>query len=123
MKPTLTSPQTFTIAATKTGSAVTPVDLGKNCKIILISCADCQYIPASTSLTAKVGYGAGATVADLYEQDNPSAQWSQGDLPTTGTLAFVLTHAVGARRLQLILSNASTGGSTVFTVTGMDEGI
>jgi hypothetical protein len=116
-------PQTFTIVDTADGSLVTPIDLGGNYKIILVTCADCQYIAASTNLTARVGYGAADGPFDLYEQDDPSSQWSKGALPTSGTLAFVLTHAAGIRRLGFTLSNASSGGSTVFTVKGLDEGI
>jgi hypothetical protein len=117
------SPQTFTIAAGANGSAVTAVDLGKPFKFILITCADCQYIPATTNLSAQVGYDENDGPFALYEQDDPATQWSIGSLPTNGTLAFVLTHAAGARRLRLVMSNNSNGGATAFVVRGLDGGL
>jgi hypothetical protein len=115
-------PETFTIADAADGSAVAAVDLAFNYKLVVVKCEDCQYIQASTNLTALVGYEALDTLSDLYEQDDPGTQWSKGSLPTTGTLAFVMTHAIGVRRLRLVLSNASSGGATVFKVYGLDEG-
>ena len=123
MEHVVSVPQTFTIANGADGSAVAAVDLGASYKIILIQCTDCSNVAASTNLTALVGYTAADTLSDLYEQDDPSTQWSKGDLPTTGTLAFILTHATGARRLRLVLSNNASGGSVVFTVYGLDKGV
>ena len=113
--------KTFTIGNSADGSAVTPVDIDlDNAKALVITCEDCQYIQASTSLSAQVGYDESDTMCALYELDDPSTAWSKGSLPTSGTLAFVLTHAFGARRLRLILSNAASGGSVVFKVIGID---
>ncbi len=119
---TTKGPKTFTIADGADGSAVTPVDLEAGCKLIAITCADCQYVTAATNITAQVGFGASDGPFALYEQDDPGIEWSKGALPTTGTLAFLLTHATGARRLRLILSNNADGGAVVFSVWGLDEG-
>lgn len=114
---TVSDTQTFTISSGNTGAAVTPVDLGRNYKLIIIECANCTGIASSTSLSAQVGMG--DSVYDLYEQDTPGTLWEQGDLPTSGTLHFVLTHAVGAKLLRLILSNNTTSNVS-FLITGFD---
>ena len=111
--------KTFTIAAGATGAAVAAVDLGANFDLIWVTCGDCSHIQAATSLTAQVAIAEGATVAALYEQDDPSTAWSNGALPTSGTLAFVLTHAAGARYVRLVLSAAASGGTVVFSIVGL----
>lgn len=113
---------TFTIPNGANGSGVTAVDLAGNYKVIVVKCADCQYIAATTGLTAKIGYTGADTVCDLYEQNDPSTKWSKANLPTSGTLAFHLAHATGARRVQLILSNSASGGDVVFEIQGLDRG-
>lgn len=113
----VSDPVSFTIPSGATGSVVAAADLGRNYKLIIIECADCGGIAASTSLSAQVGMV--SSVYDLYEQDAPGTLWSQGDLPETGTLHFVLTHAVGARMIRLILSNNTTAAVT-FIITGLD---
>lgn len=122
-KPTfyLSQPTTFTIPSGASGAAVTPADLYHNCKLIVISCADCSGVAASTSLTVQTGFGASDTMCTLYEQDTPSLVWTSGNLPTSGTMRFALTHAIGARRVRLILSNNTTT-NTVFTIYGVDVG-
>lgn len=110
---------TFTIADGADGSAVDPVDLSTNYLYCLIKCEDCQYIAASTSLTALVGYDDSDTMSVLYELNDPGTQWSKGDLPTSGTLAFAMTNALGAQRIRFVLSNAASGGSVVFKVYGI----
>lgn len=114
--------ETFTIPNAADGSAVAAVDLGGNFKGVLIKCEDCQYIAATTTVGAKVGYTGSDTLSDLYEQDDPGTIYAGGNLPTTGTLAFVLTHAFGVRRIQLILSNNASGGPVVFKIQGLDKG-
>lgn len=114
--------QAFTIANGADGSLVDPVNLGGNFKTIVITCEDASNIPATTGLTALVGYEQADTLADLYEANDPTTKWSKANLPTTGTLAFVLRHAEGARRIRLVMSNNATGGSVVFKVRGFDKG-
>ena len=107
---------TYTILSTATTAAA--LDLGTNYTVIGIQCADCSNIQAATSMTAKVAFDAGSVVHDLYEQDAPATQWSQGSLPATGTLAFILTHTFGVRKISLILSKAASGGDVVFKIYG-----
>ena len=111
-------PLTFTIGDAADGSAVAPVDFERPTQGMLIVCEDCSNIAASSSLTAQVVYDGGDTECDLYEISDPTTQWSQTDLPTTGTLAFYLEHPAGAQQLRLILGNAADGGSVVFKVYG-----
>lgn len=117
----MSSQGTFTIPSGQNGSAETPVDLGANYKAILIRCENCQYIPASTTMRLQAGEGASDTMCNVYPADDPSSQWVSGDLPTSGTLRLVSTNAFGARRIRVILSNNSTGGSTVFYIYGIEK--
>lgn len=118
--------QTFTIANGADGSAVDAVSIGGspggNYKAVLITCTDCSNIAASTSLTALFDPTGNGTLVDLYEVNDPSTQWSKGDLPTSGTLGFVLTHAFGLWRLRLVLSQNASGGNVVFNIYGIDGG-
>lgn len=114
-------PKVFTIASGADGSAVTPVDLGHPYKVIVVTCEDCQYIPAATTLGAEVGYEGDDGPFSLFQEDG-SAVWASGNLPTSGKVALVIGPAKGARRVRLILGNNSTGGPTVFKVRGMDQG-
>ena len=114
---------TFSIANTKTGSLLDPVNLGRPYKTLLIECYDCDNIAAATNLTAEVGVDSGSTMGLLYEQDDPSTLWSKGALPTTAvTMAFALTHAFGMQRIRFILTNAASGGTVVLKITGIDQG-
>lgn len=115
--------QTFTIPASADGSGVDAIDLERNYAFIVVKCEDCSNIPSSTSLSFEVGYDNSDTLCDLYEQDDPSTIYSKGDLPTSGTLAFLLNHAAGAQRLRPVLSNNASGGSVVFKVYGWDGGV
>ena len=115
----ISAEQTFTIGNGADGSAVAAADLGAPYKFIQIRCEDCQFIPVVTSLEAEVDPGAAGTLCNLYELDDPSTEWTQTDLPSAGTLAFVLTHSMGMRRIRLIMGNNSTGGSTVFKIIGL----
>ena len=109
--------QTFTIGSGADGSAVDPVDLGAAYDLIWVRCEDCSGIDASTNLSALVKHASGDTLCDLYEQDDPSTQWSAGAIPATGTMAFLLSHAAGIRYLRLVLSNVSTA-DVVFGIKG-----
>ena len=115
----LSGEKTFTIANAADGSLVTPVDLGTPFKVIGIVCEDCSNIAAASNLADQVAMDGGSTYSDLYEENDPSTIWSKGTLPVTGTLAFVLTHAFGARQIRLILSN-NTDGEVVFSIFGLD---
>jgi len=107
------TPTKFVIPSGEDGSDVNLADLGGNYDLVMITCADC---------TAQVGYLEDDGPFDLYEQDDPSTQWSKGSLPTSGTLAFLLTHATGVRRIRLVLSNNATA-DVEFTITGCHRSV
>lgn len=111
--------KTFTIANGADGSAVDPVDLERNYAFIVVRCTDAQYIAASTTLGAEVGYADADAMTDLWKQDG-EAIWASGTLPETGTFAFTIIPAFGAQRLRLKLSNNASGGAVVFEVYGFD---
>lgn len=113
---------TYTIAENTDGTGNTTLNLGANYKVIGIQCEDCSNIPAQTNMSAQVAFDANSAIHDLYEQDDPATEWSQGALPTTGTLAFILTHAFGTRKIRLILSNMASGGDVVFKIFGFHSG-
>jgi len=115
----ISAEQTFTIGNGADGSAVNAADLGAPYKFIQIRCEDCQFIPAVTGVVAWVDPAAAGTLCRVYELDDPATQWSVSPLPVAGTLAFVLTHSMGMRRIRLVLSANSTGGSTVFKIIGL----
>ena len=112
--------QTITVGLTGSGSP--EVDLGANFMVLGVICENCQFIPQSTALSAQIAFDPNGALCNLYEQDDPGTIWSQGDLPTTGTLAFILTHAFGARKIRFVLSNAATGGSVVLKIFGFHSG-
>lgn len=109
----------ITVASTATASAV--VDLGRNYALIWVTCDDCQFIPAATTMTAEIGLTAADTVKRVFFPDAPATRWVTGVLPTTAvTWGFLFTEASGARRIKLTLSNAATGGDVDFEVMGLD---
>ena len=119
MQEFISAEQTFTITNGNDGSAVAASDLGAPYKFIQIRCEDCQFVPAVTGVVAWVDPAAAGTLCRVYELDDPATQWSVSPLPVAGTLAFVLTQSMGMRRIRLVLSANSTGGSTVFKIIGL----
>lgn len=118
----LTSQGTFTIGSGADGSAVTPVDLGANYKVLIIRCEDCDNIQASTTISLQVGEGASDTVCDVYEVDDAGTKWESGNMPTTAvTWRLVVTQAFAARRVRIIMSNTASGGDVVFYIAGSDR--
>jgi hypothetical protein len=117
----LTSPRDFVIPNGETGAAVAPIVLDANCRVLGIVITDCAGVAAATSLSAQIAFDnePSMPVCDLYEQDDPSTQWSKGSIPATGTLAFILTHAFRVRRVRFILSVVSTAEVRI-KVYGLD---
>lgn len=113
----------FTIGNGATGALVAAVDLGRNYAYLLVKCENCQYIPSTTTLKANVGYADDDALSALKERDDPGTEWVSGNLPTSGSLAFALVHALGAQRIQFVLSKAASGGAVVFDVYGILAGI
>lgn len=113
--------QTITIPSGATGSGLY-ADLGRNYAYIIIRCTDCGNIAASSAMTALVAYDENETMCAVYERDDPSTVWSKGDLPTSGTLCFMLVHAFGAQFISLVLDTA-TDGQVVFELYGIAESV
>jgi hypothetical protein len=107
----LCAPRDFVIPSGETGANVDPIVLDANCRVLGIAIFDCSEIAAASNLSAQVAFDneASTTMCDLYEQDDPGTQWSQGALPVTGTCAFILTHAFRIRQIRFILSVVTTG--------------
>ena len=114
--------QIFSIPNGATGANVAPVDFGRNYAYAVIKCTDAQYIQATTTLGAQVGYDADDALVDLYERDTPGTKWA-GNLPTSGTFGFMLLHAFGVQRIRLVLSKAASGGAVPFEVYGIAESV
>lgn len=113
---------TFTIPTGGTGSTIERIDFGRPYAFYVIRIEDCSRIAATTTMRAQ-----GATndypqqaLCDLYELNSPATRWVSGNLPTSGTLMFALTHAFGCRYLKFILSNAASGGDVVLKIRGFD---
>jgi hypothetical protein len=113
--------QTFTIPGGANGAAVAAVDLARNYSFIVIACNDAAGIPASTTLSAQVADDDSGALNPLYMQDG-SAIWHSGTLPTSGGFRFLLSHAFGAQRLRLILSNNASASVTLH-VYGFDGAV
>jgi hypothetical protein len=117
----LAAPRDFVIPNGADGSAVDPIVLDANCRVLGIAIFDCAGVQAGTNLTAQVAFDneASTTMCDLYEQDDPGTQWSPGAIPATGSCIFILTHTFRARRIRFILSQVSTAEVRI-KVYGLD---
>ncbi len=120
----LVASKTFTIATGADGSAVTAVDLERNCAGIVIRCTDCEFIDAATTMTLLVGMTLDDTLVDLHYVANPGTVWVSGVLPDVAgeTFHFMITDAAFVRRVRIVLLNVVTGsGDQVdFEVWGFD---
>lgn len=110
--------QTFTIPSGADGSAVAAIDFGRGYAAFVVKCEDCAGLPDAATLKALVGYDGADTLCDLYTSNDPGLQWIK-DTPTSGTLAFLLSHAFGAQRLRFVAS-AVTTQDVVIKVYGLD---
>jgi len=113
---------TYTIPNGNNGGNLGAVDLGRNYLYIVITCADMTGIAATTNMTAEVAYDPDDATATLYERDLPQTQWSKGNLPTSGSFAFCLVHALGAQKIKLLLSQ-NTDAEVVFRIYGIGTSI
>lgn len=118
----VSGPQTFTITDGNDGSAVAAIDFGRNVAYVLISCADAQYIQGSTTLELQVAYGDDDALVTLKQRDSVDAYTTE-NLPTANGFGFACIQALGAQRVRLVLSQATSGGSAVFKVWGIVQGI
>ena len=104
------------------GSTNLEIDFGANFKVIGVICEDCQFIQAATDISAQIAFEPNGPLCDLYEQDDPSTEWSRGAIPATGTMAFILTHAFGVRKIRFVLSNPASGGIVPLRVFAFHSG-
>ena len=86
-----------------------------------IHCDDSGDINPLAMMSARVATNPGETVQDLYEINEPGAQWLGGPVSPNG-FHFVLEMAIGVRYLQLVLDQVVTDDVTM-TVTAMDKAI
>lgn len=110
--------QVFTIPTGSTGMGVTPADLGGQYELVRVFSSMATYFPANTYMMAYVGHDSTYAMSYLYEKDDPGTLWSGGPLPTSGSFDFLLAHAMGCRRVQIVLSQAATGPLPVY-IKGM----
>ena len=104
--------KTFTIGSGATGSAVTPIDLGRPYAFIVVSCDLATGIAAATTMTAQAAADSTGTVKPVYQQ-NMLAVWTSGTLPTSGGFRFVLPAAAFSQQLRFVLSQNSTGAVAI----------
>lgn len=95
------------------------IDLKANYAWIRVCCDDCSGVQASTVLTALVANDAASQLNTLWQQ-NGSAAWESGNLPTSGGFDFMLAQANGIRRIRFILSNAASQADVILYVYGYD---
>lgn len=110
----------FTIGNGATGADVFRVDLGRPYGFHVIRIEDCTGFQANTTISAKVANDdtPAQLMATLHEANEPNIIWSK-DVPTTGAIQFVLTHAFGARYISFLL-NQNTDGIVNIDVYGYD---
>lgn len=108
---------TFTIGNGADGSAVAPVDLGRQYAFIVIRCEDVSNAASpSDTLAIKVSVGEGDPVLAVKD-DN-------GAVTHLMDTEFHRPLFVGvARRVQLVLSANASGGSVVIEVYGIDAAV
>lgn len=109
------NPQTYTILSGQTSSE--RVDLGRPYAFIIITCENMGGI-ASGNLFLNVSPEESIPLHRVYEQNSATA-WNSGTLPTSGTYYALITHAFGARFVQIVLSTAADADIT-FRVWGYD---
>jgi len=109
------NPQTYTILSGQTSSE--RVDLGRPYAFIIITCENMGGI-ASGNLFLNVLPEESIPLHRVYEQNSATA-WNSGTLPTSGTYYTLITHAFGARFVQIVLSVAADADIT-FKVWGYD---
>jgi hypothetical protein len=118
---TIDKPMDFNIPSGEDGTGTTPVTLNAPMEIVGILCIGAAGIPGGTNMSAQIAWDSEAStpMADLYEENDPGTQWSQGNLPTSGAFAFILKHGYRARRYRIILSQNVTA-TTTFKIYGFD---
>jgi len=110
----------ITIANGQTISDI--ADLERPYAFIGIASADLTGVNAA-NMTARVGIQDNTALFDLYEANDPATVWSVA--PPDGanaTMYFILSHAMGARFIELTLSAITTAAVT-FDIFGIDQAV
>ena len=100
------------------------MDFGRPYFVFVIRILDCQYISAATDMTMLTATYPGTMMCSVYETNDPSIEWSKGALPTTEvSLSVLITHAFGARYMQLAFSVVTGAGATPIEVIALDPAV
>lgn len=108
----------FIIPSGATGVAISPVDLGMNYDVAIISCDDLTGVPVNTTLRVQVGEKIADTPRTVYLIDTPGTAWGEV-IPASGSYRVVCLDAFGARLLRVVLDKAVTQ-SKIFIVYGLN---
>lgn len=108
----------ITIADGKTVSDI--ADLERSYAFIGIGSADLSNVAAS-NLSARIGFVPNIALMRVLEANDPATIWSKAML-TSGSMYFILSHAMGARFIELTLSVITTG-DIVFDIFGIDQAV
>jgi len=100
---------TAEVAIASGGTLSDVIDFGRPHFVFVIRIPDCAEIAAATSMQLLTATYPGTTMCDMYETNDPSIQWSKGALPVAGSLSVLITHAFGARFMQIEFTVVTTG--------------
>lgn len=100
----------FTIPNGATGVNVFRLDLLRPYSFHIIRIEDCSGFQAGTTISAKVANDdtPAQLMCTLCEANEPNITWSK-DVPITGSIQFILSHAFGARYISFLLNQNSDG--------------
>lgn len=116
---------TITIANADKGAGSGAVNLGRNYFYIVIRCADCSHIAASTTLVLTTAMDESEAMCSVYNFDISANTLTKfgPTLPTSGSMQFLCVPAAGAQFFHLELSQNTSGGTAVFEVYGIAESV
>lgn len=99
------------------------VQFGRQVYAVSIACADVSNVPADTTFTMKINRDGGGVLytAMKCEDTNVATAIAYG-IPAVA-FDFILPDIAFIENIQIILSQAASGGPVIFEVTGIDEGI
>lgn len=113
--------KTFEIESGGDGTDSDPVIFDRHYSFFEIWCEGTSGIAPSTQMSLNVAYSDTMQPIPLMQQNQPGTPWvSTDNLPTSGGLAFQLTEAIGAKKLQIILSDPAVDAVT-FHVLGIKQ--
>jgi len=105
------------------GTVSDELDFGRPYFVFVIRIPDCQYISAATDMSLLTATYPGTTMCEVYETNDPSIAWAKGALPVADTLSVLITHAFGARFMQIVFSVVTGAGVTPIEVIALDPAV